>query len=154
MAGATIAETTTSAQRASGKACPAKNLSKRMAFVSLLSNIVSFRSVKLQNDSAGNGTGGQHPRSRSVLGACPYSKICPVRVTTHGTPRSGDTEICDATPGICTHDVPFCNWKIFAPALVTSPQPVIQTSPYGPASGAVTGPTAILLAQPAGAPVK
>src|ERR1039457_1806155 len=61
MAGATSAETTTSAQRDSGKACPAKNLSKRMAFVSVLSNIVSFRSVKLQNDSAGNGTGGAAP---------------------------------------------------------------------------------------------
>jgi len=55
---------------------------------------------------------------------------------------------CNA--GICTHAVPFCNWKIFAPWLFTLPQPVIQTSAYGAASGSEYDPAATLLAQPGG----
>jgi len=39
-----------------------------------------------------------------------YSKICPAEFTTHGTPISGDTEIYDAAPGICTQDLPCWNW--------------------------------------------
>ena len=46
-------------------------------------------------------------RSPEASGA--YFETCPDVLTIHGTPRSGDTAISLALPGICTQE-PTCNW--------------------------------------------